>query len=181
MTTPASGVVDLVVAAIGAVGAFTVVFAHRDQLIGGLALGAVILVSAWLAAIDFREHRLPNRIVGPLAAAVVIGLLVAGLVEDDLGRSGRALWLGVATAAILLGANLVGGLGMGDVKYGFPMAATLGWYGWDTLFIGLLVTTIGGAVAAVVLLIQRRQREQELAYGPYMALGLTVGLIVACW
>jgi leader peptidase (prepilin peptidase)/N-methyltransferase len=81
---------------------------------------------------------------------------------------------------VLLVLNIVGGLGMGDVKYGYPMAATVGWFGWDALFVALLVTTLAGAAVAVAILIRGGGRNQHLAYGPYMALGLAVSLITCC-
>lgn len=165
--------------AIGATATLLVVVIHRSMILGGLALGVVVGVSTWLAVIDFREHRLPNRIVGPLAVAVTVGLLIAGFAEDDYSRAGRAIGLGLATAAALLVMNLIGGLGMGDVKYAYPMAATVGWFGWDAVFVALLVTTAAGAVVAIVLLV-RGGRRQQFAYGPYMALGLAVSLLTCC-
>lgn len=178
LTLPLSGF-ELAVAAVGAVASVLVVITHRSMLLGGLALGLVVGVSTWLSVIDFRVHRLPNRIVGPLAAAVTVGLMIAGFAEDDFGRAGRAIGLGLATATLLLVMNLLGGLGMGDVKYGYPMAATVGWFGWDALLVALVITTTAGAAVAVVML-ARGGRRQHFAYGPYMALGLTVSLLLCC-
>lgn len=174
------GRLDLFVVAVGVILTAAVATVHRATPLGGFSLAMVVAVSTWLAVIDFRVHRLPNRIVGPLAAAVTIGLLIAGFVEDDMARAWRAIGLGLITAFILLIANLVGGLGMGDVKYGFPMAATVGWFGWDALFVALLVTTFAGAVVAVIVLLAKRGKDRHLAYGPYMALGLAVSLITCC-
>lgn len=171
---------DLVVIGLGVCAVALVVYVHRSVWLGALALAVVVGVSTWLAVIDFRVHRLPNRIVGPLAASVTIGLLVAGFAEDDFARAGRAIGFGVGTAAVLLVLNLVGGLGMGDVKYGYPMAATVSWFGWDALFVALLVTTLAGAAVAVAMLVRGGGRNQHLAYGPYMALGLAVSLITCC-
>lgn len=171
------------VAAAGLAGAVGVLIGHWSATVGGpamaLFLALVVLVSAWLAVIDFREHRLPNRIVGPLAVAVVLAVLLVGLAEDDLGRAGRALGLGLTISAFLLLANIIGGLGMGDVKYGFPMAATVGWFGWDALSITIVVTTLAGAVVAGAMLLAGRGRSHRLSYGPYMALGLVGGLLAA--
>lgn len=171
---------EVLVIGLGVCAAVLVVIVHRRILLGGLALAVVVGVSTWLAVIDLRVHRLPNRIVAPLAAAVTVGLVVAGFAEDDLTRAGRAIGFGLATALALLVLNLIGGIGMGDVKYGYPMAATVGWFGWDALFVALLVTTLVGAVVAVAMLVRGGGRNQHLAYGPYMALGLAVSLITCC-
>lgn len=171
--------IDVAVGTIGLVATAAVVVSFRQSPIAAVLFAAVLLTSTWLAIIDFREHRLPNRIVGPLALAVLICVVVAGLVEADLGRSGRALGMALALSVVLFVVNLVGGIGMGDVKYGFPMAATVGWFGWDALSITIMFTTVLAAVVAMVALLQGRGKDYEFAYGPYMAMGLAVGLFVA--
>ncbi len=177
---PAAGPVAVgVTIAIGTVATALVVAAYRDAPSTAIALCVVLVVSVWLSAIDVREHRLPNRIVGPLAAAVAIGVIVAGLADDDLARSWRSLAFGVGVALVLLIANIVGGLGMGDVKYGFPMAATVGWFGWDAVSVAIMVTSLSGAVAAVAVLAIDRTLKRQLPYGPFMALGLAAGLLFA--
>lgn len=163
--------------AIGIVATILVVVAHRANPLTAAALGVVLAVSVWLSAIDVREHRLPNRIVGPLAAVVALGVLVAGLLDDDLGRTGRALAFGVAVFGVLLIASIVGGLGMGDVKYGFPMATTVGWFGWDAVSVAIMVTSLAGAIAAIAILIIDSNLKRQLPYGPFMALGLAAGLL----
>lgn len=164
---------------VGVGAAVAVLLLHRSNPLTALGTAGVVLVSTWLAVIDFREHRLPNRIVGPLAGAVAAWVVVAGLVEGDLGRTIRALGFGLVVAGFLLVASIVGGLGMGDVKYGFPMAATVGWFGWDALSVTIVVTTVSGAAVAIVMLVIGRGRGAHLSYGPYMALGLACGLLAA--
>ncbi|MGH1489001.1 MAG: prepilin peptidase [Acidimicrobiales bacterium] len=170
---------DRLVAAIGVAGAVAVFLSHRATPVTAVGLVVVVAVSTWLSIIDFREHRLPNQIVGPLAVAVTVAVIVGSLIEDDLWRGGRAVGFGLAVTAILLLANVLGGMGMGDVKYGFPWATTIGWFGWPPLSIAIMVTTISGALVAVAVLIGRRSGDESLSYGPYMALGLIGGLLAA--
>lgn len=170
---------DLIVAAIGVAATVAVVVAFGQSPIAAGLFAVVLLTSTALSIIDFREHRLPNRIVGPLALGVVVSVVAAGIVNEDLGRSWRALGMGLALSVVLFAVNVVGGIGMGDVKYGFPMAATVGWFGWDALSIAIMFTTVAAAVVAVVVLLQGRGKDHQLAYGPYMALGLAVGLLAA--
>ena len=147
---------DRLVIAVGVVATIAVFYGHRASLLAAFAFGTVIAVSTWLSVIDVREHRLPNKIVGPLALAVIAGVVIGGFVQEDLARSWRALGFGFAVAGVLLVANLLAGIGMGDVKYGFPMAATVGWFGWDALVLALMATALSaGVAAAVVVLVDR--------------------------
>ncbi len=57
---------------------------------------AIVAVSGWLSLIDWREHRLPNRIVGPLAAGVAAWLVVLGLATSQFDRVLASLGWGFA-------------------------------------------------------------------------------------
>ncbi len=171
--------VDGLTTIFGAMGAAAVVWAHRHQPATAMMLATWVGVAAWLSAIDMRERRLPNRIVGPLAAAVVLAVIGAGVLTDELGRSGRALTVGAVAFVVCLVANLAGGMGMGDVKYAFPLFATVGWFGGDAVVAAVLVTTLAGAVAGAAVLVMGLGRRYRLPYGPFMSLGLIAGLVVA--
>ena len=137
----------------------------------------VIAVSAWLSVIDWREHRLPNRIVGPLAAGVAAWIVVLGLATNDFGRSLSALGWGFTGFAVFFVLHLVAGLGMGDVKYAWPVCATLGWFGWDSLRVALFGVVIAGGIVGLIVSLQGKGRNHRVAYGPCMALGLTCGIV----
>ena len=143
-------------------------------LVAGLA--GVVLVSGWLSLIDLRTHRLPNRIVGPLAAAVAIWLLLLGAVDGDLGRALGAISWGCAGTLVFFLLHLSAGLGMGDVKYAWPVTATLGWFGWPAIRIGLFALLVAGAIAGAVVIARGRGADHRVAYGPIMAVGLVVGV-----
>ncbi len=170
---------DCVVIAIGATLAVFVVIGHRSSPLTAAGLGLVILVATWLAVVDFREHRLPNRIVGPLAAAVTGGLALAALSTGDIRRGLVAVLAGAGLSGFLLLLSIFGDLGMGDVKFGYPIGAVLGWFGWNAILVALLVTTVGGALVGVALLVSGKGATYRLSYGPYMALGLAAGLLYA--
>jgi len=161
------------------VAAVVVAVAHRENPLAAVALGVLVVIAGWLSAIDLKEHRLPNRIVGPLAGAVLLAVVSAGIWNADLARSGRALLFGLGAAAVLLVGNLVGGIGMGDVKYAFPLWATLGWFGADAVVMAALVTAAAGGLAAIVVLLSGRGRQYRLPYGPFMSIGLVAGLLQA--
>ncbi len=142
----------------------------------------MVIVATWLSVIDLRSHRLPNPIVGALAAAVVVSVLAAGIVVGDVGRSSRAIAFAMAAVAIFFIANLVGGMGMGDVKYVFPLVTALGWFGWLAIASAAVATAITGAAAATAALATGRGRKYRLPYGPFMSIGFVAGLLrVAPW
>ena len=71
-------------------------------------------VAAWavaLARIDFREHRLPDRLTLP---ALPVALVVLALNRPE--NLGFAATIAVVVVAIGLGAHRVADLGLGDVK-----------------------------------------------------------------
>jgi len=178
MTVPRIGATDGAVAVVGVLAAALVGWAHRSTPVTAAFLVIVVLVSAWLSAIDFREHRLPNRIVGPLALAAAIWVIGVGIEADDLGRLAQAFVIAVLAFVVLLVMNIAANFGMGDVKYGTVAALILGWFGASALTTAAMVMALSGGVVALVLLL-RGQRDQALAYGPYLALGLVTGLVVA--
>lgn len=164
---------------VSVVAVVVVTAAHRPNPLLAVGLGAMTAVCGWLAVIDFDQHRLPNRIVGPLAVAVTVAVVAGGLRTDDLAQSGRSLVFGLAAAAFLLVGNLVGGLGMGDVKYAFPLAATLGWFGWEPVLTWAFVTAAVGGVAGFAVIVSGLGRRYRIPYGPFMTIGFFAAILSA--
>lgn len=168
----------LSVAGAAVAGAVGVRWWHERGPGAAVAVGVVVLGATVLAVIDVRSHRLPNIVVGPLAGGVVAGLVVAGVVTHDPTRAARAVGFGVAALAVLLVGHLAGGVGMGDVKFVFPLAATLGWFGLHAVAVAAMATTLSAAVALVGLLVARRGWSVRLAYGPHLTVGFSVALLL---
>ncbi len=169
-------------AAVGIAGAAAVVavaWVFRAQPVAAAGLAIMTAIGVWLAAIDLAVHRLPNVIVGPLAGAVVLWLAAAGFRDDDLRRTGVALAVGLGFSAFLLVGNLLAGVGMGDVKYAFPIFSVAGWFGASTVQIVVLATTLSAALVAVCVLVGGGGRKAAIAYGPYLSIGLVVGLLIS--
>lgn len=129
-----------------------------------------------LVAIGFidAEHRtIPNRIVLPLTAAVLLLQLVF--------FPGQALeWLVAAVgAAVVLGLPAFvrpGSIGMGDVKLAFLLGAGLGQAVITALFLGSLA-----AVPAALWILARRgfdARKETIPLGPFLAAGGILALFV---
>lgn len=153
--------------------------AYWEKPLLAVGLAAMVAVCGWLSVIDFDEHRLPNRIVGPLAVAVAVAVIAGGLWAGDPARSGRALLFGLAAAGFLLIGNLIGGLGMGDVKYAFPLAASLGWFGSEPVLTWAFVTAAVGGLAGFAVIVTGQGRRHRIPYGPFMTIGFLAGVLAA--
>ncbi len=148
------------------------------------AFAYLAVVSVILAAIDLREHRLPNRIVLPsylvgiglLGSAVLFGAPATSLVRGAAGMAGLFAFY------LLLRAVSRRGLGGGDVKLAGVLGLYLGWVGWDALALGALAGfVLGGAAGVVLILARRADRTTPLPFGPAMLggawLGIATGLL----
>ena len=165
-------------AAVGA--AIAVIVVHRDNLVLAAGLVAATVVLAVLADIDLAEHRLPNKIVGPFALAAAGAVMVAGVASSDIERSVVSIGVGIAFVVALLTMNVVGGIGMGDVKLSLPIGIVAGWLGVDAVLATVFVTAVVGAVAGVaLLLVTRADTGTRFSYGPAMAVGAVAGMLVA--
>jgi prepilin signal peptidase PulO-like enzyme (type II secretory pathway) len=138
-----------------------------DRFPVAAVVGAVLIA---LAVIDARRGVIPNRIVLPATALVLMWQLA--LFPGDAAAWILAPLLACALLAIprMLGREW---LGMGDVKLTALLGAALGWQVFGALFlafalafpVALIVILRGGAAA----------RRTTIPFGPFLALG---GLIM---
>lgn len=140
--------------------------------------GAVVVSALFLAAlavasmIDLSERRIPNVLT---YSGVAVGLLIA--VPGGVTAVGFAL-LGVLISAGAFGlfwAVSRGQLGLGDVKLAAFVGAVLG---AKAVPLFLVAGTGLGALAALVLLVRGHGRRSTFAYGPYLAAGAAVAVLV---
>ena len=133
------------------------------------ALFCVCLVV--LSAIDLEHRILPDRIVLP-AAAIVLVANVALFPEQALE------WVLAAVAAsgfLFLGLLAYPrGMGMGDVKLALLMGAALG----KSVAVAMAVALLAGLAVSIVLLARHgaSARKQAIPFGPFLALGSVVAL-----
>jgi len=122
-----------------------------------------------ISAIDLERFIIPNRIVLPAAAVVLVAQTV-------LHPSPEWALAGLGAAAFLFLAALAypGGMGMGDVK----LALLLGFMLGRSVAIAIFVAVITALVPSVVLLARhgRAARKMRIPFGPFLALGGVVAL-----
>ena len=132
---------------------------------------------ARLSSIDLKSHRLPNRLVGWFTATQILIMGITSWITSDLARLKTALGIAVATMFVYLLLYLVsrGSLGMGDVKFAFPLGLCVGWYSADHWLVAIFVSfLLAGLVAVIGLATKRMTRKSRLAFGPYMFLGTSM-------
>jgi prepilin signal peptidase PulO-like enzyme (type II secretory pathway) len=122
-----------------------------------------------LAAIDIERGIIPNRIVLPAAAVVLVANIA--IVPSRAGEWTLAALLAGLVLAVpaLFGRNW---MGMGDAKLALLMGAALGWGVAGAVVLGLLCTfpvalfvlTRGGIAA----------RKSTIPFGPFLALGALI-------
>ena len=129
----------------------------------GAALGAI-------ASIDLAEHRVPNRIVLPAAAACAALSAVGGV-------SAAALLGGVAIVGVLLLIALTwpAALGMGDVKLALLIVLGLDGDASRALAAGLLLAALSGVV--VIARHGRATGRRALPLAPFLAVGSLLALL----
>jgi leader peptidase (prepilin peptidase)/N-methyltransferase len=152
-----------------------------DGPIAWLTLTLWLWFAAWATAltiVDVREHRLPNRMVAmAFAGCVMITGAQALLAGDPTVVVGALGGAGVAVSVFLVG-HVVGGIGMGDVKYAAVTGWVLGTIGWSAVWWGHVVGfVLAGAVVIAGMLLKRLHRRSAVPFGPFMGGGsLVVGL-----
>lgn len=147
-------------------------------------LASVVPFVAFLAVmtvIDLRELRIPDKLTAP-AAALALPLLALSLLTD---------WSDVSLLRALFGALAMGGfyfvlffiypagMGFGDVKLAPIIGAQLGFFGWMTLFRGVIFAyLIVGPFAILLLVLGRAGMKTPFPFGPFMAAGAIVALVL---
>lgn len=149
-----------------------------------VSLAAVVLAGLWmwfigwaiaLAVIDIREHRLPNAMVGVCLAGTVVWVGALAWAADDVGVALRATLAAVVCVGVFAVGYLIGGMGMGDVKYAAVTGATLSSLGWAAVWWGhLLGFVLAGGVVVIGMLSGKLHRRSAIPFGPFMALGATM-------
>ena len=137
----------------------------------GLALVAFLVP---LTFIDLDHRILPNKITGP--AAIVAVILVLVIKPDDIVEH---LIAGAAGAGFFLVAVLAypRGMGVGDVK----LAGVLGLFLGREVGAAILIALLSGTVISSVILARKgvkEGRKTAIPFGPFLALGGLVGLLV---
>jgi len=148
----------------------TVIVAYRfgpsSEAIGGFLLSWIFIV---LAGIDLDKQLLPDIITLPSLWMGMIFSLLGNFSDPSSSIVGAtagylSLWSVYQGFKLLTGKE---GMGYGD----FKLLALIGaWLGWQALPGTILIASLLGTCAGIVLLVSRRQHQgQPMPFGPYLA------------
>ena len=147
----------------------------RFGLSGHAFIGALFsAVLVYLASFDVEHRLIPNRVVLP-ATAVVLALQLA--VYPDHSVEWLAAAAGAAGFFLLTLLLYPPGLGMGDVKLALLLGAALGTNVVGAALVGTVTAALFGG--ALVLKGGAEARKSSIAFGPFLALGGIVALLLA--
>jgi leader peptidase (prepilin peptidase) / N-methyltransferase len=164
--SPLYPAVELVTAGLVA-GCFVAFGLTGEALMAAFACAVLVAISA----IDIEHRIVPNRIVLPAAAIVLVAqTALEPSPEWALGALGAAGFLFVA--ALFYPA----GMGMGDVKLALLLGALLG----RVVPVALMVGMVAALVPSVVLLARHGSaaRKMGIPFAPFLAFGAVVALFV---
>jgi leader peptidase (prepilin peptidase)/N-methyltransferase len=140
------------------------------ELLVDLPFAAMLIA---VADIDIEHRIVPNRILAPMA---IWALAASAVVRPD--KLPELLIAGAAAFTLLLLAALAypGGMGMGDVKLAGVMGLCLGL----PVAPALLIAFFTGSIVGVAIVVRHGAgaRKRALPFGPFLALGGLVALVV---
>ena len=141
-------------------------FGLTGQMVVSAFFCAVLVA---VSAIDLTHRIIPNRIVLPAFALVLVAqTLLEPSPEWALAALGASGFLFLAVLAY------PSGMGMGDVKLALLMGAALG----KTVVVALMFGMVAALVPAVIMLARHgsKARKMGIPFGPFLALGSVVAL-----
>lgn len=139
----------------------------------GVLAAALCAVLVWLSAIDVAERRLPNAIVLPAAAVMLVAQIA---LSPDRAFEWTVAAVGAAIALLLPLVLFPAGIGMGDVKLALLMGASLGSAVIGALFIASIAAAVVGL--ALIAIHGTAARKQSIPFGPFLAIGTVVMLLL---
>ncbi len=130
--------------------------------IGPLIAATGLAVTVW----DVFNRRIPNRLMAVTAAGAVLAGVVVAVVDHRQPFAGMLVGALVAGVPLLV-VHLVnpGGLGFGDVRYGFVLGGSLGLIHWSLASWALLLASM----AALAGMLMERSWRRSVPFGAFLA------------
>lgn len=148
------------------------------------ALTPLVPVLVLLAVVDWRTRLLPRVVVLPATGVLLVLALVEWAVTEETHVLVRTLVAGLVARSFfwILWFVRRAGMGFGDVRLAALVGLALGRLGWDEWLVGLYGGLVLFALWGVGRAVAKRSRaalRQALPYGPFMILGLVLGVLTS--
>jgi leader peptidase (prepilin peptidase)/N-methyltransferase len=145
-------------------------FGPTAQAIGAAFILAIVAI---VTVVDLEQRRIPNRIVLPATAVVLVVQIAL-----DPSRAPTLIAFSLAAGLFFYLPMLIfrGGMGMGDVKLAVFLGAALA----EVVALAIAVAVLAAFVAALVVLFRNGAagRKSAMAFGPFLALGAAVAIFI---
>ena len=136
-----------------------------------LALAAAIILLA-VAMIDLTSKEIPNGLVIaliPLAVCAIWAQPEITLLSRGIG------FFTISIPMLILALFVNNAFGVGDMKFMAVCGAFLGWQ--STLLAFFIAVITAGCLSITLILRKKAKRNQKLAFGPHLCLGVMVALL----
>lgn len=155
-------------------------FIYKDNTFAFNLKRVSLLAFLWpIAYIDYKEYRIPNTfILMGLVSRVLILMVELFMKEPMLLNIVSEL---IATGILVFGTVLCrlmikNAIGAGDIKLFIVMGLLLGLDGtWGAVFMSLIVSFF---VAVFLLISKKKSREDNIPFGPAIAIGTYVSIFI---
>ncbi len=152
-------------------------FHEQPYVAGVIALFFGVLLA--LSLIDLEHRILPNAITYPSLVVFAVAVVVGQLLGTEMSIVGGAVGLlGYAGALFVVAFLYPKGMGMGDVKLVALIGLVAGSLGAAEVIVAAVAGFFSGGIVGLAVLLVRRQRGQTMPFGPFLALGAAIGVLV---
>jgi leader peptidase (prepilin peptidase)/N-methyltransferase len=153
-------------------------FGWAWELPAYLALFAGLVV---LSAIDLEHFLLPNRVLYPTLFTVAALLAVASVVDGRGTNAWHAAVGGLAAFAVFFLINFAypEGMAFGDVRLAGVLGMATGWLSLGHVLLAFFLAFLTSAAVGLTLILLRvRGRRDPIPFGPFLALGAALTVLV---
>jgi leader peptidase (prepilin peptidase)/N-methyltransferase len=146
-------------------------FLHFGVGARGFISALFVVVLVWLSVIDIEQGLLPNRIVLPATAVILVLQLIF---FPDQAVEWIVSTLGAGLVFLIAYLSYRTGLGLGDVKFALLLGAGLG----QGVVLGAFLGMFAAGIAGIVIIARQGldARKQTMPLGPFLALGAIISL-----
>jgi len=164
-------------AAIGAAAACMVMTVRLGAVAELPAYLYFAVIGILLAMIDARTRKLPDRLTLPSYPILIVLLSTAEASSSNQGSMMRAAEAAALLLCLFLSAAVFLGVGLGDAKLAGILGLLLGFRGWMTVYDGILIAFVFGAVFVAVCAL-RGQKGGRIPLGPFLVAGTVIAVLL---